>query len=98
MAVVPAGKTGRIDSGYRNIFVGSVEQVHRFSEGQAKIKRSYPTEKFLERCEMRYFGEIKNLLNFGNISDIFDEFPVVLVTEIFEQNQDEQLGLGVDLL
>jgi hypothetical protein len=33
---------------------------------------------------MRYFGEIKNLLNFGHISDIFDEFPVVLVTEIFE--------------
>jgi len=38
---------------------------------------------------MRDFGEIKNLLNFGNVFDIFDEFPVVLVTEIFEQNQDE---------
>ena len=33
-----------------------------------------------------------------HISDIFDEFPVVLVTEIFEQNQDEKLMLGIDLL
>jgi len=47
---------------------------------------------------MRYFGEIKNFLNFLHISDIFDEFPVVLVTEILEQNQDKQLVLGVDLL
>ena len=47
---------------------------------------------------MRYLGEIKNLLNFIHISDIFDEFPVVLVTEIFEQNQDEKLVLRVDLL
>ena len=47
---------------------------------------------------MRYFGEIQNLLNFGHISNIVDEFPVVLVTEIFEQNQDEKLVLGVDLL
>jgi hypothetical protein len=29
---------------------------------------------------------------------IFDEFPVVLVTEIFEQNQDEKLVLAVDFL
>jgi hypothetical protein len=47
---------------------------------------------------MRYLGEIKNPLNFGHISDIFDEFPVVLVSEIFEQNQDEKLVLRVDLL
>jgi hypothetical protein len=47
---------------------------------------------------MRYFGEIENLLNFGHVSDIFNEFPVVLVSEIFEQNQDEKLVLGVDLL
>jgi hypothetical protein len=30
--------------------------------------------------------------------DIFDEFPVVLVPVIPEQNQDEQLVLGADLL
>ena len=33
-----------------------------------------------------------------HISDFFDEFPVVLVTEIFEENQDEKLMLGIDLL
>ena len=98
MAAVPARKSRRIDSGYGNIFIGSVEQVHRRFEGYPKIECFYPTTKFLERCEMRYFGEIKNFLNFLHISDIFDEFPVVLVTEILEQNQDKQLVLGVDLL
>ena len=44
------------------------------------------------------FGEIKDLLNSLHISDVFDEFPIVLVTEIFEQNQDKQLVLGIDLL
>jgi len=47
---------------------------------------------------MGYYCEIKDLLNSLHISDVFDEFPVVLVTEIFEQNQDEQLVLRVDLL
>jgi hypothetical protein len=54
VAAVPTGETGRIDSGYGNIFIGSVEQVHRLSEGQPKIKCFYPAEKFLERCEMGY--------------------------------------------
>lgn len=36
---------------------------------------------------MRDFGEIKNLLNSLHISDIFYEFPVVLVSVIFEENQ-----------
>ena len=47
---------------------------------------------------MGYDCEIQDFLNTIHISNIFDEFPVVLITEIFEQNQDEQLGLGVDLL
>jgi len=89
VAAVPAGKTGRIDSCYGYILVGRVEQVHGLSEGQSKIKWFYPTEKFLERCEMRYFWKIKNLPYSVHISDIFDEFPVVLITEIFEQNEDE---------
>ena len=47
---------------------------------------------------MRYFREIKNLLNSVHISDIFDEFAVMLVPVIFEKNEDEKLMLGVDLL
>lgn len=38
MAAVPAGESGRIDSRYRNIFLGSVEQVHRFSEVEPEIE------------------------------------------------------------
>ena len=84
MAAVPARKSGRVDSRYWNIFVVGVKQVHRFSEGEPKIESFYPTDKFLERCEMRYYGDIKDRLNSLHISDIFDEFPVVLVTKIFE--------------
>jgi hypothetical protein len=54
MAAVPTCKSGRIDSRYRNIFIGSIEQVHGLSEGEPKIECFYPTEKFLERCEMGY--------------------------------------------
>ena len=54
MATVSARKSGRIDSGYGNIFIRRVEQVHGLSEGDPKIERFYPTEKFLERCEMGY--------------------------------------------
>ena len=93
MAAISARKSRRIYSGYGNIFIGGVEQVHGLSEGDPKIKRFYP-----ERSEMGYYWEIQNLLNTHHISDIFDEFPVVLVTEILEQNQDEQLMLGIDLL
>ena len=84
VAAVPARKSGRVDSRYRNIFVVGVEQVYRFSEGEPKVESFYPTDKFLERCEMGYYGEIKDHLNSLHISDIFDEFPVVLVTKIFE--------------
>ena len=44
----------------------------------------YPTDKFLERCEMGDYGEIKDRPNSLHISDIFDKFPVVLITKIFE--------------
>jgi hypothetical protein len=84
VAAVPARKSRRVDGRYRNILVFGVEQVHRFSEGDPKIESFYPTDKFLERCEMGYYGESKDLLNSLHISDIFDEFPVVLVTKIFE--------------
>jgi len=33
---------------------------------------------------MGYYGKIKDILNSLHISDIFNEFPVVLVTKIFE--------------
>ena len=55
VAALPARKSGRIDSRYRNIFIGRVEQVHCPSEGEPKIESFYPTEKFLERCEMGYY-------------------------------------------
>ena len=54
MAAVSARKSGRIDSGYGNIFIRRVEQVHGLSEGDPKIERFYPAEKFLERSEMGY--------------------------------------------
>jgi len=41
---------------------------------------------------------IEYLLNFFHITNIFDEFPVVLVTEIFEEDKDEKLMLGISLL
>jgi len=47
---------------------------------------------------MGYFREVKDLLNSLHISDVIDEFPVVLVTEIFEQNEYEKLVLGISLL
>jgi len=84
MAAVPARKSRRVDSRYRNFLVVRVEHVYRFSEGEPKIESFYPTDKFLERCEMGYYRESKNLLNSFHISDIFDEFPVVLITKIFE--------------
>jgi hypothetical protein len=56
MAAVPARKSRRINSRYRNIVISSIEQVHGLSEGEPKIKCFYPTEKFLERSEMGYYG------------------------------------------
>lgn len=88
MAAISARKSGRINSGYGNIFIRRVEQVHSLSEGDPKVESFYPAEKFLERREMGYYGQIQNLLNPLHISDIFDEFPVVLVPEILEQNQN----------
>jgi hypothetical protein len=84
VAAVPARKSGRIDSCYWNIIVVGVEQVHCFSESELKIETFYPTDKFLERCEMGDYGEIKDRPNSLHISDIFDKFPVVLITKIFE--------------
>ena len=86
MAAVPARKSGRVDSRYWNIFVVRVEEVHRFSEGEPKIESFYPTDKFLERCEMGYYGEIKDLLNSLHISNIFNKLSIVLVPEIFEED------------
>ena len=54
MAAVSARKSGRIDSGYWDIFIRRIEQVHGLSEGDPKIDRFYPAEKFLERREMGY--------------------------------------------
>lgn len=36
-------------------------------------------------------------LNLFHVSDIFDEFTVVLVPVVFEENEDQMLMLGVDL-
>ena len=37
-------------------------------------------------------------LNSLHVSDIFDELPIVLISVIFEKNEDEKLMLGVELL
>jgi hypothetical protein len=63
VAAVPARKSGRVDSRYRNIFFVGVKQVHRFSEREPKRENFYPTDKFLERYEMGYYGESNDLLN-----------------------------------
>jgi hypothetical protein len=55
-------------------------------------------EKFLESGEMRDDEEIQFLLDLSHISDIFDKLTVMLVPIIFEENKDEKLMLGVDLL
>jgi len=55
VAAVSACKSGRINSGYGNFFIRRIEQVHGLSEGDPKIERFYPAEKFLERREMGYY-------------------------------------------
>jgi hypothetical protein len=42
--------------------------------------------------------ETEDTLNFFHVTNIFDEFPVMLVPEIFEENKDKQLMPGVRLL
>lgn len=54
MAAVSARKSGRINSGYVNIFIRRIEQVHGLSEGDPKIECFYPAEKFLEQSQMGY--------------------------------------------
>jgi len=98
MAAVPTRKSRRVDSRYRNILIVGVEQVYRFSESEPKIECFYPTDKFLERCEMGYYGERKDLLNSFHISDIFNKLSIVLVPEIFEEDQDKELILSIGLL
>jgi hypothetical protein len=89
VAAVPTCKTGRINSRYGNFFIGRVEPIYRSSEGDMEIECFYPTEKFQERCEMGYIQEIKDLLNSFHISNVFNEFPIMLVPKIFEQNRDK---------
>jgi hypothetical protein len=53
----------------------------------------YPAEKFLKRREMRSDWEIQLLLDRLQVSDAFNERPVVLVPVIFEEDQDKKLVL-----
>ena len=98
VTAVPAGKTWWIDCCYGNNIIVWVKQAQRFSEGQSETERFYPAEKFLERGEMGNDWEIKGILNFFHVSNIFDKFPVVLVPEVFEKNEDKKLMLGESLL
>ena len=52
----------------------------------------------MERCEMRYSRKIKDFPDIVHIPDIIDEFPIVLVPVIFEENKRKKLMLGVDFL
>ena len=58
----------------------------------------YPAEKFLKRCEVGYYWEIKDLLNSLHITNILNKFSIMLVPIILEENKDEKLMLVVDLL
>jgi hypothetical protein len=48
-----------------------------------------PAEKCLEDCEMRHDAEKKDLQNILHTTDIFNEFPVVLVPVFLEKNENE---------
>lgn len=89
MAAVPAGKTGWVDSGYGNYIISGVKQVHSFLECEPEIERFDAAEEFLERREMRDECQVKDLLNPFHITNIFDEFPVMLVPEISEEDKDK---------
>ena len=62
------------------------------------MKGLYPAEEFLKSGEMGYDREVKEFLNVNHVCNIFDEFPVVLVPEIFEEYKDKKLMLGIGLL
>jgi hypothetical protein len=47
---------------------------------------------------MRDNRQVKNILDLFHVSNIFNEFPVMLVPKISEENKDKKLMLGVRLL
>jgi hypothetical protein len=47
---------------------------------------------------MRYYGKSEDLLNLLHITDIVDEFQIMLVSILFEEKVCEKLMLGKDLL
>ena len=97
MTRISAGKPGGIDRRDGDRIIVGIKQIQSFPERVAEIKCFYPGEKFLKCRKMGYDRKIQFLLDRLHVSDIFDEIPIVLVPEVFEENKNEKLILGVDL-
>lgn len=98
MARISAGKSGWIYCCDRDRILVRVEQVQRFFECEPEIEGFDPTEKFLKCCEMGYGWQLEDLLDLLHVPDIFNDVSVMLVTVVFEKNEDEKLMLSIDLL
>ena len=94
---ISTGKPGWIDCCDWDRIVVAIEKIQSFPERVAEVQGFYPAEEFLKRREMGHEGKIQFLLDRFHIFNVFNEIPVVLVSIIFEENQDEKLVLGVDL-
>jgi len=94
---ISTGKPGWIDCCDWDRIVIAIEKIQSFPERVAEVQGFYPAEEFLKRREMGHEGKIQFLLDRFHIFNVFNEIPVVLVSIIFEENQDEKLVLGVDL-
>lgn len=44
----------------------------------------YTKEKLLERCEMRYDGKTREFLDMFHVTNIIEEFTVMLIAVILE--------------
>ena len=86
VTAISAGKAGWVDSGDGYYVVRRIEQAHSFFEGQPEIESFNPAEEFLERREMWDHWQTEDFLDPFHVLNIFDEFAVMLVPEISEEN------------
>lgn len=97
VAGISAGKPGWIDCCDGDWIIVGIKQVQSFPKRIAEVQGFYPAEEFLECCKMGYSWKLQFLLDCFHDSNIFNEIPVVLVSVVFEEYQDQKLILGVDL-
>jgi len=83
---ISAGKPGWIDRRYWDRIIVGIKQIQSFAERVAEVQGFYHGEEFLECCKMGYGWKLQFLLDCFHVSNIFNEFPMVLVPVIFEEN------------